>query len=120
MQPIRYESNPGDRPLDSKPRALDIGDLSLLIDNCTLRVKGVPLSLTRKEHIILACLMQASGMVTTTATLYERIYHETAESDVSYKIIPVFICKLRKKIRRVSATSYIETAWGRGYSIRGS
>jgi two-component system cell cycle response regulator CtrA len=36
------------------------------------------------------------------------------------KIIDVFICKLRKKIEKLSAEggTCIETVWGRGYVLR--
>jgi len=35
------------------------------------------------------------------------------------KIIDVFICKIRKKLAKVShGKDYIETVWGRGYVLR--
>ena len=35
------------------------------------------------------------------------------------KIIDVFVCKLRKKLMEaLGGESYIETVWGRGYSIK--
>jgi len=33
------------------------------------------------------------------------------------KIIDVFICKLRKKLKAVARDHYIETVWGRGYML---
>jgi two-component system cell cycle response regulator CtrA len=33
------------------------------------------------------------------------------------KIIDVFICKLRKKLKAVAGDHYIETVWGRGYML---
>jgi two-component system cell cycle response regulator CtrA len=36
-----------------------------------------------------------------------------------FKIIDVFICKLRRKLSNASGgKDYIETAWGRGYVMR--
>jgi two-component system cell cycle response regulator CtrA len=36
-----------------------------------------------------------------------------------FKIIDVFICKLRKKLTNASGgKDYIETEWGRGYVLR--
>ena len=36
-----------------------------------------------------------------------------------FKIIDVFICKLRKKLTQASGgVNYIETVWGRGYVLR--
>ena len=38
-----------------------------------------------------------------------------------WKIIDVFICKLRKKLALASGgENYIETVWGRGYVLRDS
>ena len=35
------------------------------------------------------------------------------------KIIDVFVCKLRKKLTKATGgESYIETVWGRGYTLR--
>ena len=34
------------------------------------------------------------------------------------KIIDVFICKLRKKLSANGGHDYIETIWGRGYTLR--
>jgi len=36
-----------------------------------------------------------------------------------FKIIDVFICKVRKKLANASGgKNYIETVWGRGYVLR--
>jgi two-component system, cell cycle response regulator CtrA len=50
-------------------------------------------------------------------------FHETFYDGIDEpdsKIIDVFICKLRKKLSNASGgKDYIETVWGRGYTLRG-
>jgi two-component system, cell cycle response regulator CtrA len=48
---------------------------------------------------------------------FTHLYGGTDEPDA--KIIDIFVCKLRKKIAKVSGgLDYIETVWGRGYTLR--
>jgi two-component system cell cycle response regulator CtrA len=41
------------------------------------------------------------------------------DGEPHFKIIDVFICKLRRKLRTATGgPHYIETVWGRGYALR--
>jgi two-component system cell cycle response regulator CtrA len=47
-----------------------------------------------------------------------QLYGGMDEPDI--KIIDVFVCKLRKKLANASGgKDYVETVWGRGYTLRG-
>lgn len=68
--------------------------------------------LTGKEEAILGCLM--AKPLATKEMLYHTLY-ALHEEPPEQKIIDVFICKLRPKLRPWKIE--IETVWGRGYSL---
>ena len=83
----------------------------------TADVGGKPLNLTSKEYSILELLMLRKGTPIKKETFLSHLYGGIDEPEI--KIIDVFVCKLRKKIEDMSGgESYIETLWGRGYSIK--
>ena len=65
----------------------------------------------------MALLALRKGSTLTKETFLNHLYGDLDESDA--KIIDVFICKLRKKLANASGgQDYIETVWGRGYTLR--
>lgn len=77
----------------------------------------VLLQLTRSEKKLLSLLMQKAGKTVRKESLLSHMY----DMDSDYpevKILDVFICKLRKKIRDVGGNDrIIRTVWGCGYMI---
>ena len=62
----------------------------------------------------LLCLRK--GNVVSKESFLNHLYGGTDEPEM--KIIDVFICKLRKKIKKAEARSpLIQTVWGRGYRV---
>ena len=93
------------------------GKLALNLAGRTVSVDGTPLHLTGKEYGILELLSLRKGTTLTKEMFLNHLYGGLDEPEL--KIIDVFICKLRKKL--ASATRgehYIETVWGRGYTLR--
>lgn len=95
--------------------SLTIGDLTLRLDAKTVDVDGKPLKLTCKEYEILEFLVMRKNTVQTKESILNYLYGGMDEPDL--KIIDVFICKLRKKLRAASGPE-VETVWGRGYIVR--
>jgi two-component system cell cycle response regulator CtrA len=56
------------------------------------------------------------GTTLTKEMFLNYLYGGLDEPEV--KIIDVFICKLRKKLKLQAKDDYIETVWGRGYMLR--
>lgn len=91
----------------------------LVVDPVThaASVDGRPLHLTGKEYAILELLSLRKGTTLTKEMMLNHLYDGVNEPEL--KIIDVFVCKLRKKIALATAGQhYIETVWGRGYSLR--
>jgi two-component system cell cycle response regulator CtrA len=97
--------------------AIRIGKLVIDVDGRSVSVDGRPVHLTAKEYGILELLSLRKGTVLTKETFLNHLYGGGDEPEL--KIIDVFICKLRKKLRDATGGDhFIETVWGRGYIIR--
>ena len=96
--------------------SLSVGTLSLNLDSHDVSVDGQPVHLTGKEYSILELLVLRKGMVLTKEAFLNHLYGGMDEPEM--KIIDVFICKLRRKLKEAGAPPVVETIWGRGYVVR--
>src|SRR6476646_2998131 len=96
---------------------INIGDLTLNLDQKTAEVTGARVHLTAKEYQILELLALRKGTTLTKDMFLNQLYGGMDEPEI--KIVDVFICKLRRKLADASGgKDYIETVWGRGYVLR--
>ena len=73
-----------------------------------------------QEFAILAILAQSVGSPVSAADLFEGAWHERFD-DAAANTVMVHIRRLRKKLADIDAsTTFIETAWGVGYKLRGA
>ena len=94
------------------------GRLALDLAARTVEIDGKPLNVTPKEYGILELLSLRRGRTLTKEMFLDHLYGGMDEPE--QKIVDVFICKLRKKIARVTgeADIPIQTVWGQGYTLR--
>ena len=93
------------------------GDLVVDLDAKSVAINHSRVYLTSKEYQILELLSLRKGTTLTKDMFLNQLYGGMDEPEI--KIIDVFICKLRKKLAGASGgKDYIETVWGRGYSLR--
>jgi two-component system cell cycle response regulator CtrA len=92
------------------------GDLVVNLDAKNAELNGEPIRLTGKEYEILELLALRKGSTMTKEMFLNHLYGGLDEPEA--KIIDVFICKLRKKLSANGGHDYIETIWGRGYTLR--
>ena len=98
---------------------VQIGDLVVNLNQKVVEIHGKRVRLTGREYEILEILCLRKGSTLTKEMFLNQLYGGMDEPEM--KIIDVFICKLRKKLAYASGGQvYIETVWGRGYSIRES
>ena len=96
---------------------IQCGDLTVKLDQKIVEVDGNRVYLTAKEYQMLELLSLRKGTALTKEMFLNQLYGGMDEPDS--KIIDVFICKLRKKLSNASGgKDYIETIWGRGYTLR--
>lgn len=84
----------------------------------SLRPEGwmppVELNLTMHEARTLALLYKMRGEAATKEALFQTVYYDKLNPP-DIKIVDVFVCKMRKKLRPYEIT--IDTLWGRGYLL---
>lgn len=96
---------------------LQVGRLSINLDDRTARVDDVPLNLSHCEYQTLEVLALQKGETVTKEAFLNHLYGGIREPEP--KVIDVYICKIRKKLdEALGAGPHIETIWGRGYALR--
>lgn len=93
------------------------GDLAVNLDDRTVEIGGKPVHLTSKEYAILELLSLRKDTTLTKEMFLNHLYGGIDEPEL--KIIDVFVCKIRKKLEKLSGgKNYIQTVWGRGYILK--
>src|SRR5213595_2681492 len=94
---------------------IQTGDLVVNLDTKMVKANSTLVHLTGKEYQILELLSLRKGSILTKEIFLNHI--DGGMDETLFKIIDVFICKLRRKLAAASGgKDYIETAWGRGYT----
>jgi two-component system, cell cycle response regulator CtrA len=105
------------RSADPSESVIRCGDLVVKLDQQRAEFAGRDLHLTTKEYQIVELLSMRQGSPITKEMFLNHLYGGMDEPE--QKIIDVFICKTRKKLMEASGgRDYIETIWGRGYTLR--
>jgi len=94
-----------------------IGDLSIDFNRHITTIGGEAVNLTSKEQDLLELMALKKGNTINKENFIEHLYKGLDEPDL--KVIDVFICKMRKKLKVASGgKNYISTVWGRGYILQ--
>jgi two-component system cell cycle response regulator CtrA len=94
---------------------IEVGPLRIDTVGKDVKVDGKAIHLTGREYQVLECMALRLGHVFTKEALLDQLYGGRDEPEI--KIIDVFICKIRNKLRAHDAAQYVETVWGRGYRV---
>lgn len=81
-----------------------------------VKYKGASVRLTSAEYSYFLMLFESHDVVTK-----ERIYvrhYGLRDDPPEEKIIDVYMCKLRAKLKRIGIGDCINTVWGRGFVFR--
>ena len=93
------------------------GDMLIDTDKHEVTIEGRELKLTRTEYAILKMLAGGKGRVISKSELLDLIKTETP--DCTESSVKVHISNLRKKIKELTDTEYIEAVWGIGFKLKG-
>lgn len=95
-----------------------IGRLCVNLEQQTAYIDDHKIDLTVKEYKVLELLCIRKGATITKDMFLNHLYGGFDEPEA--KIIDVFVCKLRGKLKSILGPNedYIETVWGRGYALR--
>ena len=96
---------------------IEVDNLVVNLDLHNTKINNNIVHLTSKEQAVLELMALRKGQIVTKEQFLTHLYNGIDEPEL--KIIDVFVCKMRKKIYEASTgTNYIETIWGRGYSLK--
>jgi two-component system cell cycle response regulator CtrA len=91
--------------------------MTIDIDRNLVTINDDFVPLTQKEYQIAHLLGMRKGAVLSKDAFISHIYGGIDEPET--KIIDVFICKLRRKLRKAGLQdAKIDTIWGQGYMLR--
>lgn len=94
-----------------------VGKMSIDLNTKVVTVAGKVLPLTGKEYALIELLALKKGSTVSKEQFLNHLYNGMDEPEV--KIIDVFFCKIRSKIKELSGgEDYITTVWGRGYILQ--
>ena len=95
---------------------IKVGKMTVDLQERKVEIAGKKISLTNKEYSLLELLSIRRGNTITKEVILNHLYNGMDEPEG--KIVDVFVCKLRKKLTKASGEEYIDTVWGRGYSLK--
>lgn len=101
------------------PALIEAGGLAIFSDG-TCKFLDKSFSLTKTEFVLLKSLALGAGRILTKEILHDAIYYQGggAFDNPELKIVDVFVCKLRAKLRAIDPRqTYIQTIWGKGYKF---
>ena len=95
---------------------LTLGDITLLPESYSVKIKDKTAKLTPIEFDIFNLLFQNHGNMVSSAQLLKDIWGYSPDDDI--ETIPVHIRHLRAKLDKISdGKKYIETIYGGGYKL---
>lgn len=92
------------------------GNLSINYAEESVFVDGAYLHLTSKEYQMLELTILLRSDAVSKEAYLDYLYRDRSEPEL--KIIDVFMCKVRKKLRSATGVERIENVWGRGYKFK--
>ena len=100
---------------------MKIGRLVIDLQLKTASIDDKDLHLTKKEYNMMELLARRKGAVLNKDAFLDHLYDSDCD-EPTRKIVDVFICKLRAKIKQALGGNEInapdiETVWGRGYKL---
>ena len=94
-----------------------IRDLKLDTNNILVTLKGEPVSLTKREYLILKLLMSHPNRVYTKNNIFEVVWEEEFMGEDN--AVNVHISNIRQKLAKIDPEdTYIQTVWGIGFKMK--
>lgn len=113
---VQVQLRGGGAGAPSNEEFLRHGALRLDPQGLTAAVGEQPLSLTRRELLILRLLMETPKKVFTKSNIYESVWGERSWGDDN--TVNVHISNIRSKLAKLDPdTEYIQTVWGIGFKM---
>jgi DNA-binding response OmpR family regulator len=92
-------------------------EIKVNLSSMVVTVKGVPITLTKKEYDMLLFFLANSDRVITRESIAEHLWGEEMDGIDSFDFIYSHIKNLRKKIIEKGGADHIQTVYGMGYKF---
>lgn len=100
----------------SENNKLSYKDISIGTETYSVQVGDIPVSLTKREFLILELLMKYPKKVFTKANLYEHVWNDEFFGDDN--TVNVHISNICSKLAKAnSSEEYMQTVWGIGFKM---
>ena len=103
-----------DSTADSRPSALQVGELRYEKESGAIYHRGQVLELTPREAALMHALMERPGHAVSKERLFELVF--PGEADVQYEAVEVVVYRLRKKLPPAGVS--LMTLRGLGYLLK--
>jgi len=110
---VQLREDKGEASLEN---GLTFDEIKMNPETRQVTVAGAEVKLTRTEYAILKLLLQNQKQVVTKSVLLERIAQDTP--DCTESSLKMHVSNLRKKLKEVNDTDYIEAVWGIGFKLK--
>lgn len=102
--------------ISNEDNKLNYKDISIDTETYSVQVSNTPISLTKREFLILELLMKYPKKVFTKSNLYQHVWNDEFFGDEN--TINVHISNIRSKLAKAnSSEEYIQTVWGIGFKM---
>ena len=97
-------------------RVFHFKDITLNPSTFEVKVGEEPVSLAKREYLILELLMSNPNKVFTKNNIFESVWNETFLGEDN--AVNVHISNIRQKLAKINASQpYIQTVWGIGFKM---
>ena len=97
-------------------RVFHFKDITLNPSTFEVKVGEEPVSLTKREYLILELLMSNPNKVFTKNNIFDSVWNETFLGEDN--AVNVHISNIRQKLAKINASQpYIQTVWGIGFKM---
>jgi DNA-binding response OmpR family regulator len=103
------------RPGAKEIPAINLGALCFDPETRTLTVKGAPVTLRRRELLLLESLISRANRVTPRETLMQEVF--SVDDEIQGNVIDTLVSRLRQRLQALEADVVILTARGIGYML---
>ena len=104
------------RTIQQRPIAISVADLTFEFGTREARRNGKRLELSKRESLLLECLLKANGRVVSRRDILASVWEY--DFDPGTNLIEVYVRRLRDKIDRDQSPPLIQTLRGLGYALR--
>ena len=97
-------------------RVFHFKDITLNPSTFEVKIGEEPVTLTKREYLILELLMSNPNKVFTKNNIFESVWNETFLGEDN--AVNVHISNIRQKLAKINASQpYIQTVWGIGFKM---